>query len=214
MRTSISARAISIRRPIGRFPSTNRQTAVSSGRAALARCSCRSRSAPRPRLCSARRATVRRHPPGSCGSRRWAVSTGSLPPLLISSSEPRPVALSVDNVPVPIRSPGWRLQPLEAWWVTICAADQYIAAAASPRLSTSGLSPASRILAVRMRYFELDPKPAAFLGRLRRRDRAAAAGRPPGAAASACGTGLALRATRPRARCWSGNSWRGTGPSG
>ena len=48
---------------------------------------------------------LRVSPFGSC--------IGCLPPWLISSSEPSPPALSVDKVPVPIRSPGWRLQPLE-----------------------------------------------------------------------------------------------------
>src|SRR4051794_20745011 len=39
-------------------------------------------------------------------------SSCCLPPSLISRSEPSPPALSVDKVPVPIRSPGCRLQPL------------------------------------------------------------------------------------------------------
>src|SRR5207237_3662960 len=60
-------------------------------------------------------------------------SIGALPPWLISRSEPRPVLASVDRVPVPMRSPGWRLQPLLLWWATICAALQYIAASAEPR---------------------------------------------------------------------------------
>ena len=41
--------------------------------------------------------------------------TGALPPWLISSSEPSPWSLSVERVPVPMRSPGCRLQPLLLW---------------------------------------------------------------------------------------------------
>ena len=56
--------------------------------------------------------------------------SGAFPPWLISSSEPSPLDSATDSVPVPMRSPGIRLQPFELWWATICAADQYIAAAA------------------------------------------------------------------------------------
>ncbi len=39
---------------------------------------------------------------------------GALPPFEISSSEPSPLSEAVDSVPVPIRSPDWRLQPFDA----------------------------------------------------------------------------------------------------
>ena len=74
----------------------------------------------------------------SAACRRW----------LISSSQPRPSSLSVEMVPVPIRSPGWRLQPLEAWWATICAASSTSPQSALPRDSTCGAMP---LLAHRLR---------------------------------------------------------------
>ena len=73
---------------------------------------------------------------------------GCFPPLLISISDPKPPELSVDKVPVPIKSPGWRLQPFELWWATICAALQYIAASAEPRDKMWGPRAAARILSV------------------------------------------------------------------
>jgi hypothetical protein len=48
----------------------------------------------------------------------------SLPWTVISAMQARLSSVGPDTVPVPRRSPGSRLQPLLAWWVTICATVQ------------------------------------------------------------------------------------------
>ena len=52
--------------------------------------------------------------------------TGFSPPFAASSRLPQPASPGPERVPVPIRSPGRRLQPLQVWCASICATVQYM----------------------------------------------------------------------------------------
>ena len=162
----------------------------------------RSRSAPRLRAShQARRVT------SSPSSRKLRVSPRrQLDRLLAAAADLEQRAEPVGrcrstSVPVPIRSPGWRLQPFELWWATICAALQYIAASADPRDRMCGASPPARICSVDRVDFELDAERRRCRGPRHRRDRASGCGSPSRrAAASALRNGAsACGADDPRA---------------
>ena len=70
-------------------------------------------------------------------------------PDVSSSRQPRSRSEGPDTVPLAIRSPGRRLQPLLAWCATICSNVQYIRANSDSLTQDTGW-PNSRILPVRM----------------------------------------------------------------
>ena len=53
-------------------------------------------------------------------------ATGRFPPGVVSSRLPSPSSSGAEMVPVPSRSPGRRLQPLQVWCATIWATVQYM----------------------------------------------------------------------------------------
>ena len=72
---------------------------------------------------------------------------GLRPPVVISNRQPALPGSVPDNVPLPNRSPGWRLHPFDVWCATICATVQY-STSPEARDNRNGAAPASRIACV------------------------------------------------------------------
>src|SRR3984957_5056879 len=108
---------------------------------------------PKPMRTAPSRSQLPRITTSSPSSRKPRVSpvgsdSGVVPRRVNSRREPSASRVGPEMVPLASKSPGRRLQPLLAWWVSNCSAVQYKSRALL-RLTRSGASPRSRIRADR-----------------------------------------------------------------